>query len=481
MLFNTDQNSNRQPSRRPVMFVRSKKEQQGTVLVLTALMMVFLLAMIAFAVDMGYILNAKTEIQRSVDSGAFAGAGRLIDGVKAAEQEARNYVNKNNVGTHAIADSNIQVEFGNWNDQTSSFQQSKDSPSAVRVSAEQKNMPLFFAKVLGRDRFNIQAEAIAVYQPRDICVVLDYSASMNDDSEFRHISRLGRSAIESNLRTIYQELGSPKFGNMRWSPKYISSSSISKVRKRLGLDKVAYPYPGGSWNDYINYVMTSSYVRNAGYKKRYGYLTLVNYWLERMPTYSQTPDLWQTSEQPITAVKDSVSVFLGYLQQAKTNDRVGLSIYTSENGTGKLEVPLTNEYQIVETISRHRQAGHYDRYTNIGAGMEKARLELESNGRPGALRMMVLMTDGIANRPSSPAKAKKYVLDEARKAADARIPIVTISLGTGADKALMQQVADMTKGTHFNIPGGHSVAQYEKELKEAFKKIASDRPLKLVN
>ena len=79
----------------------------------------------------------------------------------------------------------------------------------------------------------------------------------------------------------------------------------ANVRAYFRLDSTPYPYPSGSWNDYINYVKTAGSISSAGYRNRYGYLTLVNYWLESKPMYRETPDLWQTSEQPITAVKES--------------------------------------------------------------------------------------------------------------------------------------------------------------------------------
>jgi hypothetical protein len=44
----------------------------------------------------------------------------------------------------------------------------------------------------------------------------------------------------------------------------------------------------------------------------------------------------------------------------------------------------------------------------------------------------------------------------------------------------MQQIADITGGEHFNVPGGASVAEYAEDLKQIFGKIASDRPLKLI-
>ncbi len=146
----------------------------------------------------------------------------------------------------------------------------------------------------------------------------------------------------------------------------------------------------------------------------------------------------------------------------------------------KLETELTNDFQLVEDLSRQRQAGHYDYYTNISAGMRKAREELENNARVGAFKLIILMTDGIANRPSNETVARQAALDEAQRAADDHYPIVTVSLGSGADTDLMDQIAEITNGVHFNIPGGQSVAEYEEDLKDVFRAIADDRPLKLV-
>ncbi len=461
---------------------KRKSRRGGNIVVLFAFFLVVLVAMIAFAVDIGYVVLGRTQMQCAVDAGALAGAGALLDGSAVAEQTAYDYTQKNIVYSQKMEQQDIRVELGQWISSSRTFLAGADPPTAVRVFSQRTNLPLFFAPVMGTDSFNVEAAAIATYQPRDIVVVLDYSASMNDDSELRHINKpgLSQSAIEANLFQIYTELGSPSFGNMRWTPQYISSTDNRTILRTLGLDNVPYPYPSGSWYDYFNYVKGDSDVNNAGYRKKYGYLTLVNYWLERRPKANQTPDLWKTSQQPITAVKDAVTVFLAYLQTGSSDDQVGLSVYTADDGTAILEQGLTNNFARIETISRRRQAGHYDYYTNIGAGMQKAREELEENGRPGTLKMIVLMTDGKANRPSSTSAAKQFVLDEAQLAANDGYPVVTISLGADADQALMQQVADITGGIHFNIPGGQSVAEYEEDLKDVFKQIADHRPLKLV-
>jgi hypothetical protein len=57
---------------------------------------------------------------------------------------------------------------------------------------------------------------------------------------------------------------------------------------------------------------------------------------------------------------------------------------------------------------------------------------------------------------------------------------MTISLGLGADITLMQQVADIADGIHFNVPGGATVQQTRDALIDAFREIARKRPVTLV-
>jgi Mg-chelatase subunit ChlD len=162
-------------------------------------------------------------------------------------------------------------------------------------------------------------------------------------------------------------------------------------------------------------------------------------------------------------------------------DQVGLSIYTHTNSVGAIKEHglSTNLAQVKDTI-RHRQAGHYKSTTNISAGMKVAREELVANARLRSFRLMVLMTDGLPNEPGSTSQAESAVITEANLAAANKIKILTISVGAGADTGLMQQVADITGGIHFNIPGGQTASTMRTQLENAFREIASSRPLKLV-
>ena len=154
-------------------------------------------------------------------------------------------------------------------------------------------MPLFFAGIFGINNFSVSAESIAQYQPRDIAIVLDFSGSMNDDSELKQIryDSENRVPVENSLAEIYADLDSPTYGNMEFTPRYISTTDTTEIKKQLGLryyedgqwKDVPYPYPSGSWDDYIYYVKNSSNIYYAGYRKSYGYMTLINYWLENKP------------------------------------------------------------------------------------------------------------------------------------------------------------------------------------------------------
>jgi Flp pilus assembly protein TadG len=569
-------------------FSRSRRAaRKGNIIVLTAVLMVVMLGMVAFAVDVGYMYTLQTQLSRSVDAAALAGASVLVEGQSVAEGEAVEFLVRNPVGSSITAVNEAQLEAakaafitehgqhltlasGEWNASTRSFEAGGNSPSTMHVALSYPHQPLFFGRILGRDDFEIRAESVAMYQPRDIVVVLDYSGSMNDDSTFAAWDTLGQTAVDANQLEIYQQLGSPVYGNMSFQPNWATVSGVAPanstlpqitvqyrrtsvyvtstkslqtvklefsdgstqtwsslsgfngtyasgsktvykvwvrsgsnstsgelfdfdsdsfnttIKKGLGLTNVAWPYPGGSWNAYIDYCKSSSGMNNtAGYRCKFGYKSLVNYLLDQQYGYDMCPDLWKVSAQPMHALKESVDVFMDFIKEVPTGDRVGLAIYDGPDGNGLLEVPLTTDFDEVVDVAYHRQAGHYHNYTNIGAGMKTARLHLDQYGRANAFKMIVLMTDGNANWTNgqyNEGAANDAVIAEANlDAVDSRrYPVVAISLGAGADTSIMQNVATITESKHFNVPGGRPISQVADDLKNVFREIADHRPLKLV-
>src|SRR5262245_44606083 len=55
------------------------KGRRGTIVVISALLIVFLMIMVAFAVDLGYVLVVRTQLQNAADAAAMAGCSKLLD------------------------------------------------------------------------------------------------------------------------------------------------------------------------------------------------------------------------------------------------------------------------------------------------------------------------------------------------------------------------------------------------------------------
>ncbi|MBN1588657.1 MAG: hypothetical protein JW888_04005, partial [Pirellulales bacterium] len=311
---------------------RPARDRKGSILLLAAVLSVVILALLAFSIDLGYMMAVQGEMERAVDAAALAGAGELVHGVETANLTALDVLLRNPIGSQVLLETqnreallqawlaehqeNFETEAGHWDPDTRAFTVTDTLPSALHVSGSYHHPGLFFARIFGINAFDVKADAVARYQPRDIALVLDFSGSMNDDSELRRIHEFGegsRAAVEANLRQIYEDLGEPVIGNMQFEPVYISSTNKNTIKNQLGIKNIPYPYPSGSWDDYIDYVKSSTnYPAKAGYQKKYGFLTLINYWLERKPRHSETPDLWKVAAQPVTAVKDAVGVFMDY-------------------------------------------------------------------------------------------------------------------------------------------------------------------------
>ena len=565
-------------------------DRRGAILVLAAVVMVILLAFVAMTVDVGFVELTRTQLQLAADAGALAGAMELsaTDDPALVRTNARNAILQtaalHRAGDKAsvVIDPVADITFGKtvWNAATQSYTTQWGNAatpySVVKVRAMRtisgsgdNRLPLFFAPAVGSSKADVGAEAIATFQPRDIMVVLDFSASMRFDSCLGRINLLGRSQIESNLQTMWTELGSPVYGNLIFTPKYATlkgraaSGTIPHIDvtfKRTSVDVVStanliqvklqfsggstqtftvsgtttgtysgtggnsgsaitsawvksgtnaslssgnngeqfdftsnniktalgltgtYPYPGGSWDEFISVVQSGSgQIFDAGYRDMYGYLTWINYLQTNRCSFAETPDLWKTSEQPVGLMKDSVDVFIDFLNANATGDQVGLSIYTHPSSAGAiLEYGLSGNLTQIKTTTRKRQAGHYTSGTDIAAGMKLARNELTAQARPRASRLMVVLTDGQANLPDT-TTAVANVLAEANAAKANKIKILTISLGILADTNLMQQTADITGGIHFDLSQGGSISSVKAKLQNVFREIAGSRPLKLVS
>jgi Flp pilus assembly protein TadG len=172
------------------------RNRRGSVVLLCAFFLVVLMAMVGFAVDVGYLNLARTQLQRTADAAALAAAAELLDddllrglpdlsdNMAAARQKAIEYAALNPVtGAAPQLDPNTSndpdgdVVFGRLYDPSDlseplSFLQ-PDTYNTVlvrvrRTSVRNGAVPLFFARVLGFNEVDEQAEAAATLDDRVI-------------------------------------------------------------------------------------------------------------------------------------------------------------------------------------------------------------------------------------------------------------------------------------------------------------------------
>ncbi len=166
----------------PVRGQRPRRKRKGNILVLSAFLMIVLLALTAFAIDVGYMMVIRTELQRTADAAALAAAWELtteedvLSAIPRARVAALDYAGRNPVGlkspgldTNTPNEIDGDVVIGRIVDfhrgSTMDFSDPEEYNAVqVRVRRDEiqnGQVPLFFARILGRDRVSLQAVATA--------------------------------------------------------------------------------------------------------------------------------------------------------------------------------------------------------------------------------------------------------------------------------------------------------------------------------
>ena len=592
------------------------------------------LVFVALSIDLGVVSLTKTRLQNAVDAAALAASqeisaaleevanniegggdiGGQVQDANAIAEEAARQMAAHVAGLNDVyVDPSSDVRFGKrvFDESTGEFsiQWGIDPYNVVEVTGRRDNpdtnapdgmLELFFAPIMGEESVALEASAIAFVEARDLVVVLDFSGSMNYDSQLRSdsINKLGQNAIEDNLYDIWQDLGAPQWGNMPFEPDWVtvpdeiadvtwrssqvdvsaevayeevqlkfsngnyqtfdglsetsgtysgtSSNSGSRIVKcwvtsdsgtaeydfydndtiirGLGLDNVAYPFPDGEWYQYVEYMrdhsssMTSWYeyqMYATGYRRKFGTMTFLNFLFRHKRGFDQTPALWQTRHYPFHAVKDGTTLLCDFLDGLEFGDHMGMVSYDTHHRVESVlndpeieatvdisSEPITDDYEALDTIQRHKQAAHYYGTTNIGGGLYDATQLLAEHGRYGARPTILLMTDGNANTSdegwefpsdwdwseitdydddgtadySTSDYHKQYTFFRAKQAIDMGITIHTMSVGANADRELMQAIAYAGGGIWMDVPGGSTIADMEQQMLDAFGQIAANVP-----
>ena len=162
-------------------------QRRGTITIFAAILSIVVLGMVSFAVDIGYILSSKEEIQRTADAAALAAVWdygqQLSEGEDTATAQcvgratAATFVAANPVGNLALAvDSNYSNssggeivfgyidDFGNTGAPMNTSADTLFNAVTVQVhrnSTRNGNLSLFFAPIFGVTETGITTEATA--------------------------------------------------------------------------------------------------------------------------------------------------------------------------------------------------------------------------------------------------------------------------------------------------------------------------------
>jgi Flp pilus assembly protein TadG len=180
-------------------FPQPRRCRHGAITPLVAILLVFLLACVAFSVDLGYIALVHAQLQNAADSAALAGASQLLDAsllegtpgqstatsnaMANARSQAQAFAHDNYGGGLALTldannsdSSSGDIVIGyiaNPSDRTQvivpTVAGSPNYPNCVQVrvhrdSIRNGSLSLFFARALGIDAWDLQAKATACYQ-----------------------------------------------------------------------------------------------------------------------------------------------------------------------------------------------------------------------------------------------------------------------------------------------------------------------------
>lgn len=181
------------------------------------------------------------------------------------------------------------------------------------------------------------------------------------------------------------------------------------------------------------------------------------------------PEWWFGDPAPTgsrwLALVDGVNVFIDELGNSPHTEHLSLATYASDS---KHETSLSTDYSNVTGAMNVYTQSLKEGATNIGGGIYAGidALQEVSYGRPWAVKVIVLLTDGRHNTGLDPVGAAQY-------AAQQGVTVYTVTFSQDADQGRMQTVAREGGGLHFH-------ASRDRDLIEAFRKIAKSLPTLLV-
>ena len=175
------------------------ERRPGAVTVLMAMLMIVLVAMVAFAVDIGYICRVQAELQNAADAAALAAAHKALKAsvvsdnetykvalatIFAANLAAHDYALKHKAGGVTlrlrIGDVVVGYQEHPGSGPVEAWDNDEPVPNCVQVTTRRDasangSLPLFFARVLGTHHSHLAATAVAAFD-RDKYIVTGFDS-----------------------------------------------------------------------------------------------------------------------------------------------------------------------------------------------------------------------------------------------------------------------------------------------------------------
>jgi Flp pilus assembly protein TadG len=150
---------------------RVRSRRSGIALIYIIVALVAMLGFCSFAVDLGRVQTAKTELRRAADAAARAGAANIPLGSTAVQNAAIAMAAANKCDGSAVTITASNVQVGIWNTSTGTFSTSGTANNTntynavqitcLRTAANGNPIPLLFGQILGANTCNVDATSVA--------------------------------------------------------------------------------------------------------------------------------------------------------------------------------------------------------------------------------------------------------------------------------------------------------------------------------
>lgn len=178
------------------------------------------------------------------------------------------------------------------------------------------------------------------------------------------------------------------------------------------------------------------------------------------PIQCASPVFTPATQSKIDSAKDAANSFLNNMGP---NDQSGLVSF-SDTAVLDQSLPVPGDHTTTQSAVNSLVTGGS---TNIGDAINAGSEELDLNGRDQAVKAMILLTDGKANKPNGsgfgedPADVQ-HALNMAIEAANSGrgYKIFTVGLGSNSDinETMLQQIASDTNAQYYHAENGDDLS-----------------------